>query len=99
MSRAAISEDTPVKLRPAYLWALLGAAAVAGGGWATSQVQIEGLKASATELKATVAVQAETQSADHDLLVRIDERTAEMKKILDRLVPGPVYPVTTPSGK
>lgn len=83
MSRS-VSGESPVRVRFAFLWALAGAAALAGSAWGVSQYQI-------SDLKQRVGKAEDTRKIDRELLVRIDERTEQMKKdqekILNRLYP------------
>jgi hypothetical protein len=83
-----LSENTPVVVRMAVLWALVGASAVAGGAFAVAQYQI-------TQLRDQVNENQRTQDEDHELLVRIDERAEQIHRDQQKILNW-MYQTQTP---
>lgn len=76
MSAAAFTPASKVKLPLSAFVAIAFAVATSGGSLALAQYRIN-------DVAERVAAIEQARAADRELLVRIDERTAEMKRILE----------------
>lgn len=71
-----LTSDTPVKIPLRALGAVLCVIGVSGGSLALAEYRINDVSGRLAQVEAA-------RSADRELLVRIDERTAEMKRLLE----------------
>jgi Tfp pilus assembly protein PilN len=73
-----LSDEKPVKLQFRMLLALLGVVAACAIAWTTTRSQV------ATDSIRIEALENE-QRSQREILIRIDERTAEIKRQMDRI--------------
>lgn len=76
MPAASLNQNTKVKLPLPAVASIVAAIAMSGGSVAVAQYRIN-------DVADRVATIEAARAADRELLVRIDERTAEMKRILE----------------
>lgn len=76
MSAAALTPNTKLKLPLPAMASIVAACVMSGGSLAVAQYRIN-------DVAERVATIEAARAADRELLVRIDERTAEMKRILE----------------